>query len=58
MTDEAEHERDDSLARFRRFMVEFDRESDRAAVILNDQWRICFHWIGTDAHDVAIVDYH
>jgi proteic killer suppression protein len=25
---------------------------------VNDQWRICFRWVGTDAHDVEIVDYH
>ena len=22
------------------------------------QWRICYSWQGSDAHDVAIVDYH
>jgi toxin HigB-1 len=25
---------------------------------INDQWRICFVWTGTDAEDVEIVDYH
>ena len=25
---------------------------------INKQWRICFSWQGSDAHDVAIVDYH
>ena len=25
---------------------------------INDQWRICFRWLGSDAHDVEIVDYH
>ncbi|MES1177021.1 MAG: type II toxin-antitoxin system RelE/ParE family toxin [Myxococcales bacterium] len=25
---------------------------------INDQWRIYFRWLGTDAHDVEIVDYH
>jgi len=25
---------------------------------INDQWRICFRWDGSDAHDVEIVDYH
>jgi len=25
---------------------------------INDQWRIIFHWEGSDAHDVQIVDYH
>lgn len=34
---------------------------DRAgqySVRINAQWRICFRWIGGDAHDVEIVDYH
>ncbi len=25
---------------------------------INDQWRICFRWQSTDAHDVELVDYH
>ncbi len=25
---------------------------------INDQWRICFRWSGSDAYDVEIVDYH
>ena len=25
---------------------------------VNDQFRICFRWTGTDAEDVEIVDYH
>ena len=28
------------------------------SIRINDQWRICFRWIGHDAHDVEIVDYH
>lgn len=34
---------------------------DRAgqhSIRINQQWRICFRWAGTDAHDVEIVDYH
>lgn len=34
---------------------------DRAGQIsirINNQWRICFVWDGSDAHDVEIVDYH
>ncbi len=34
---------------------------DRAgqhSIRINDQWRVCFRWIGSDATDVAIVDYH
>lgn len=25
---------------------------------INNQWRICFVWKETDAHNVEIVDYH
>jgi proteic killer suppression protein len=25
---------------------------------VNDQFRICFRWTGSDAKDVEIVDYH
>jgi proteic killer suppression protein len=28
------------------------------SVRVNGQWRICFRWEGSDAHDVEIVDYH
>jgi len=28
------------------------------SVRINDQWRICFRWRGSDAYDVEIVDYH
>ncbi len=28
------------------------------SIRINGQWRICFIWDGTDAHDVEIVDYH
>ena len=34
---------------------------DRAgqhSIRINDQWRICFEWRGTDAYEVEIVDYH
>lgn len=34
-----------------------DREGQHS-VRINDQWRICFRWEGSDAHDVEIVDYH
>ncbi len=30
----------------------------RYSIRINDQWRICFYWDGTDAHEVEIVDYH
>ncbi|MFL6437056.1 MAG: type II toxin-antitoxin system RelE/ParE family toxin [Terriglobales bacterium] len=28
------------------------------SIRVNDQYRICFVWIGKDAHQVEIVDYH
>ena len=28
------------------------------SIRVNDQWRIVFRWIGTDAHDVRLTDYH
>lgn len=28
------------------------------SIRVNDQWRICFTWIGGDAWEVELVDYH
>ncbi len=28
------------------------------SIRINDQWRICFRWTGTDAEEVEICDYH
>lgn len=28
------------------------------SIRINEQWRLCFHWVGRDATDVEIVDYH
>jgi proteic killer suppression protein len=28
------------------------------SIRINQQWRVCFVWTGTDAADVEIVDYH
>jgi proteic killer suppression protein len=28
------------------------------SIRINDQYRICFRWSGTDAEDVEITDYH
>jgi proteic killer suppression protein len=36
-------------------------KGDRAgqySIRINDQWRICFKWVGNKARDVEIVDYH
>lgn len=32
--------------------------SGQYSVRINDQWRICFEWRGSDACEVEIVDYH
>ena len=28
------------------------------SIRINDQWRVCFVWTGSDATNVEIVDYH
>lgn len=28
------------------------------SIRINDQWRLCFRFVGSDAFDVEIVDYH
>lgn len=28
------------------------------SIRVNDQWRVCFHWVDGDAEDVEITDYH
>jgi toxin HigB-1 len=36
-------------------------KGDRAgqySIRINDQWRICFEWVGGKAINVQIVDYH
>lgn len=30
----------------------------QCSIRINGQWRICFIWRGSNAHDVEIVDYH
>jgi proteic killer suppression protein len=34
-----------------------DRKGQHS-IRINNQWRICFHWIEGGAEDVEIVDYH
>lgn len=34
-----------------------DRKGQHS-IRINDQWRICFVWTGSNAEDVEIVDYH
>lgn len=28
------------------------------SIRINDQWRLVFRWVGDNAHDVSIEDYH
>ena len=28
------------------------------SIRINDQWRVCFRWEGSDALDIEITDYH
>ena len=28
------------------------------SIRINDQWRVCFEWAGTNAENVEICDYH
>jgi proteic killer suppression protein len=34
------------------------KRAGQHSIRINDQWRICFRWSGSDADDVEIVDYH
>lgn len=34
------------------------RLKDFHAIRINDQYRIIFRWVGSDAHDVSVIDYH
>jgi proteic killer suppression protein len=34
-----------------------DREG-QWSIRINKQYRVCFSWVGADAHDVEITDYH
>ena len=34
-----------------------DRKGQHS-IRINDQWRVCFVWTGSDAINVEIVDYH
>ena len=34
------------------------KRAGQFSIRINDQWRICFAWMGKDAVDVEIVDYH
>ena len=35
-----------------------ERREGQWSIRINDQWRVCFEWIGTNAANVEICDYH
>jgi proteic killer suppression protein len=41
-----------------RFEVLKGDRKGQYSIRINDQWRICFRWLGQDAFDVEITDYH
>jgi proteic killer suppression protein len=34
------------------------KRQGKHSIRINDQWRLCFVWKGSDAYTVEIVDYH
>ena len=38
-------------------MLSGDRKG-HYSIRIDEQWRVCFRWIGGNAYDVEIVDYH
>ena len=34
------------------------RREGQWSIRINDQWRVCFEWVGTNAVNVEICDYH
>jgi proteic killer suppression protein len=34
------------------------KRAGQYSIRINDQWRICFEWRGSDAFNVEITDYH
>lgn len=34
------------------------RRAGQHSIRVNEQWRVCFEWRGSDAYKVEIVDYH
>lgn len=35
-----------------------DDRKGQYSISINDQWRICFRFVGGDAYDVEVCDYH
>jgi len=34
------------------------KRAGQHSIRVNDQYRVCFRWVGANAHDVEITDYH
>jgi proteic killer suppression protein len=34
------------------------KRAGQHSIRINDQWRLCFRWVGGNAHEVEITDYH
>jgi proteic killer suppression protein len=34
------------------------RRAGQHSIRIDDQWRVCFVWKGSDAFDIEVVDYH
>jgi toxin HigB-1 len=34
------------------------KRAGQHSIRINEQWRLCFEWKGSDAYNVEIVDYH
>lgn len=54
----AAHLRDMSIPPSNRLKKPRGRLKDYYSIRVNDQWRVIFKWIGNDAHDVSVIDYH
>jgi proteic killer suppression protein len=57
LLDAATSLRDLSLPGLRLEALTGDRKG-QYSIRINDQYRICFEWRDSDAHNVEIVDYH
>lgn len=46
------------VIRGNRFEVLKGKRKGQFSIRINDQFRICFHWVNQNAQEVEIVDYH
>ncbi len=56
--DEAEDLRDLAAPPGNRLEALHGDRAGQYSIRINDRWRICFRWVGGEAQDVEIVDYH